>query len=177
MTRLNIELPHQDTPICDFCSATDCAFSYPTRDVNLSTLAALSNKSGGIISLNSRGWWLACQTCHELIQKGDRDGLAKRSTDSQKAAMKAIPYELLLGLVRHMHDQFWKSREGQPYRHDLARVPYIDTTVKDPDTYCHSCMVDMPDELKQRMHANFNAPGPCHSCGAELGYTEDMRDA
>lgn len=172
---IHFNLPQQDTPGCDFCVVTEpAAFDYPTNDVQLQKLAVISKQAGGVVALNSRGWWCACEACHELIRRGDRDGLAERSVRHQADQMKTIGKPILLGLVRHMHDQFWKSREGEPYRHDLTKVPYAETKLPIPlEVYCHECRYKSP--IKGELYPNLGAHGPCAGCGRQLGYTEDQR--
>jgi hypothetical protein len=58
--------------------------------------------------------WLACEECHELIEAGDRNALARRSltTDSCQMALGVIGQSAVFAYRRDLHDRFWKARRG-----------------------------------------------------------------
>lgn len=56
---------------CDFCSRTLANWRYPASDFVVPVTGSLG---GG-----SLGDWAACHACRELIEAGDREGLAERS--------------------------------------------------------------------------------------------------
>jgi hypothetical protein len=58
--------------ICDFCSSPDVRWSYTAEDFVIVEPR---------IEWGSRGGWAACDTCHDFIEKGDREGLAKHSME------------------------------------------------------------------------------------------------
>lgn len=98
-----------DEQVCDFCSAQPVKWLYPARDFTSPT--PIPNLRHG-----SRGDWAACDHCHDLIERGDRDGLARhagkryvRVYGLPKNQAPRLAYEL-----RKMHDRFWSNREGAP---------------------------------------------------------------
>ena len=79
-------------PRCDFCNASSVAWCFPA----------------GVFSIRVSGkkvlWdgdWLACEECAQLILRNDRQGLAARSSHYTT-------------VVREIHDNFWRVREGPP---------------------------------------------------------------
>ena len=116
-----INMPTPPTPVCDFCSAPDVQWSYPARDfivreeglvvgIGESELTAKEF----ILDQGSHGGWAACPACSALVERGDRERLARRSA---KRLIRTHP-ELGLSLrqvlpdVRRRHDDFWANREG-----------------------------------------------------------------
>lgn len=94
---------------CDFCSAQPVKWRYPARDFTSPT--PLPNLRHG-----SRGDWAACEKCHEIIQRGDRDALALRSA-KRYARTYGLPLNQAPRMARElraMHDRFWSNREGAP---------------------------------------------------------------
>jgi hypothetical protein len=115
-------------PICDFCSSPDVRWSYPCRDHNRQAHAeALIQRPDGSLRVEemdiegfSHGGWAACSACHALIQRGDRDRLARRSAKRMIRNNPDIPLVLSNATehVRRLHDQFWANRDGPPVHHD-----------------------------------------------------------
>lgn len=92
--------------ICDFCSAPDPSWRYPAR-----TFIAFCAPP---IASESVGDWAACDTCHGLIERDDRMGLARRSLDElivKTPEMAEARSELLQSLV-DLHQQFFTNRCG-----------------------------------------------------------------
>lgn len=108
---------NREIPICDFCCTPGepVVASFPAKDFGV----PMPTKNGMVfLGANSIGWWAACQTCRDLVAKGDRDALAERSTDSFVAQGNTdLPRERLLESVRNLHDQFWENREGEAIDH------------------------------------------------------------
>lgn len=103
----HIRVPQGPVPVCDFCSATPVEWDYPARD-----LSHDDTYQGRRVTLNSSGEWAACEECHRLIERGDRDGLARRSRD--RYAEQHGAGVLSLGMARRIHDAFWSNRQGPP---------------------------------------------------------------
>lgn len=125
-------------PVCDFCSYADVHWSYPCRDhaqkTEHATALVLSTDESPrvdhqIIDGFSHGGWAACNVCHGLIERGDRERLAKRSAKRQvrKLASQRPPVIWPLGdaiaHIRRLHDQFWENREGEPVYHEHRPGP------------------------------------------------------
>lgn len=168
-----MDQPMGESIQCDYCSSTEnLVASYPARDTELDRLK--NPATGGTVVMNSRGWWCACEPCHELIQRGDRDGLAQRSIERfEQTHGRAIPTELLAESIRLVHDQFWANREGAPYKLDIQKIPFTNPNELVPtEVWCWDCR---QERGREDVFANFNAGGPCTGCGRPLGYTEDDR--
>lgn len=58
-------------PVCDFCNSTEPVWNYPADDFPMAEF-------GGVL-LASRGNWLACGPCSDLIEAADSIGLTQRS--------------------------------------------------------------------------------------------------
>lgn len=94
--------------ICDFCSSTSVGWSFPCRDFSLRGSAGAFNSTEG---------WAACDACRDLIVKGDRDALARRSESEFHRHHPGQP-PIPLGIIRELHDTFWANRDGAPERYD-----------------------------------------------------------
>lgn len=92
---------------CDFCSELEPSWSYPAKDF-------VALQIGAILS-TSEGSWAACDTCRELIESGDRNGLADRSAALWVVANpdSAEVMECLRGELRRIHDLFFANRRGE----------------------------------------------------------------
>lgn len=92
---------------CDFCSELEPRWSYPATDF-------VALQIGAILS-TSEGSWAACDTCHDLIDSGDRSGLADRSAGLWVVANpdSAEVMECLRGELRCIHDLFFTHRTGK----------------------------------------------------------------
>lgn len=104
--------------VCDFCSSPAVRWAYPARDSVVTDLTARLHAEG-MPGAGSEGGWAACDTCHALIERTDRQGLVLRA--ARKFAKRYdVPAKLLLPDLRKLHDQFWSNREGAPtpYRED-----------------------------------------------------------
>lgn len=89
-------------PVCDFCSGGPVRWSYPCRDFQHRAVDFTFNSAGG---------WAACDTCHSLIERHDRQGLAVRCA-SGHPERRYVPIAALTKRVRSLHDTFWANREG-----------------------------------------------------------------
>lgn len=103
--------------VCDFCSSPHIRWRYPCQTW---TREELSPK--GLIDHGYLGDWSACQPCHDLIERDDRDALAQRAIESEAMALQ-IPaatrldesqMQRLHGRVRQLQDEFFAHRQGPP---------------------------------------------------------------
>jgi hypothetical protein len=99
--------------VCDFCGRSGVAWSYPARDVEIS-LDGIPGVPAGAAQ-ESRGEWLACEGCHELIQLTDRQALQARALENVSANVPGV-----VEFIRRAHDHFWQAREGRPQRLEAA---------------------------------------------------------
>lgn len=93
-------------PLCDFCGEKDISWYYPAENFQHSPVG------------ESVGGWNACGVCHNLIQNGDREGLARRSYEQIKEHVK-FPAELRMCLqteIKELHDMFFAHQSGLPRR-------------------------------------------------------------
>lgn len=115
-----VPTPPEGEGICDFCSSPDPQWDYPCRDFVQNEIIELPHQRFSI-EAHSDGEWAACPACHALIERGDRVRLAKRSA---KRLLKRVDPEIArvwslknaTEHTRHIHDGFWRHREGQPER-------------------------------------------------------------
>lgn len=118
--------------MCDFCSVTAPSWLYPAGDV-VSVLSV-----GGVPDAvhDVSGPWMACDECHGLVQKGDREALARRGVEhildvwerEMGSRWKNMPrdvrrrlkrrdgadFEMLKRNIRSLHDGFFNARRGAP---------------------------------------------------------------
>ena len=104
-------------PKCDFCSEPAPAWWYPATDF-------VALQVGAIVS-TSEGSWAACETCHGLIESGDRMGLAERSAALFVVGNpeSAEVIDCLRGELKRIHDLFFANRTGsaQPLTSEVGR--------------------------------------------------------
>lgn len=164
MTKPEPEFFSTDDPVCDFCSQKPVVWAYPTKDSFLTGgVLALGSKTkpDKMVTMTSYGWWAACQTCHELIQKGERDTLAQRSADLMD---NPLPMKIRMIAIKQAHGAFFDNRTDQPpILHDISRVPFVDAD-NEEDVYCHE---HVPHK---RMRAWHTRRSTCKTCNRELGY-------
>jgi len=86
--------------ICDFCSASDPGWGYPAKDFQ-------AYECGGMVG-ESVGGWAACNTCHALIEAGDREGLMQRTL----AMAPFVGDEEVWDFMRELHGLFFEHRCG-----------------------------------------------------------------
>lgn len=92
--------------VCDFCRGGPVTWAYPCRDFTHHVKVPR-----GSLTFNSSGGWAACEVCHGLIERSDRDRLCSRSAVTHPKA-KTVPMRDLRRMVRGLHDDFWANREG-----------------------------------------------------------------
>jgi hypothetical protein len=97
------------TGVCDLCSAPNPVWRYPARDFEVGP------DPYEPLMHSSLGEWDACEACHRLIQRADRDGLAKRAA-KRFVRTNDISFAVALAATRRSHDMFWAHREGAPRR-------------------------------------------------------------
>lgn len=98
---------------CDFCNSREPVYGYPCRGHTTGVVPIGLDGGPGTTTVQSPDDWAACQHCHDLIARGDRDALAKRSVDTMPVFN--LPEFVKQIAVRQAHDNFWAAREGAPY--------------------------------------------------------------
>jgi hypothetical protein len=97
-------------PGCDFCTAPGATWREPAGPIEL--------RLAGGYGFASPDDWAACDACHVLIERGDREALAARCAD-QLAAAGELPAAALAGAraaARWLHDAFFAARRGAARR-------------------------------------------------------------
>jgi len=89
---------------CDFCSSTEIRWRYPTQSF-----------SPGL-GYESVGDFAACDACHDLIEKDDREGLLTRSVETMP--ILPLPREFAEFAVRTIHIGFFNYRTGPATREE-----------------------------------------------------------
>lgn len=77
---------------CDFCLAADPPWEFPAGEINIPEA-----------EWRSIGPWTACDSCRELIDANDRDGLAARAEAQGVSDFVA---------ARYLHERFFAARRG-----------------------------------------------------------------
>lgn len=91
---------------CDFCSSPDVKWDYPAEDF------MVKMPKDAPADWGSEGGFAACDLCHDLIEKDDRNGLLDRSVKTFVEMYGGIAEpELRVGISK-VHDGFWRSRKG-----------------------------------------------------------------
>jgi hypothetical protein len=96
-------LRQQASGKCDFCSAPDPEWIYPTRDFNMAAMG-----------WGSVGAWAACDACSALIEARDYRELRERGMAASGSA-EGLPddlVELLKDAVDKLHAKFRRERKG-----------------------------------------------------------------
>lgn len=89
---------------CDFCAAPHPEWCYPCDDFTVSVTTSPD--------YGSVGDWAACRDCHDLIERGHFDKLARKAVRSHPARVRPVAVELVAAL----HAGFRAHRGGPPHR-------------------------------------------------------------
>lgn len=111
-------VPPSDAPKCDFCSTLYPSWVHPSADFLLPPEQGTGLPAWG----SADQAWAACETCHEIIEREDREGLANRSLRMVPGGVPRQARRAMLGQIKKMHAGFWKGRNGKPYRQAPFRV-------------------------------------------------------
>jgi hypothetical protein len=115
-------------PRCDFCSTPNAGWTFPARDFESSVIPIRPTET---VSLRSAGGWAACTRCKELIEAGDRNGLADRAARLNPSVKKA-PLREVREALRQLHDDFWANREGPNWANREGPAVPDDGSGEDP---------------------------------------------
>lgn len=91
--------------VCDFCSASNPAWSYPCADFTAWDNPQLATTG------SSAGAWLACTECHESIEQDRREQLTARAIDRLGPEYAAVITDAV-AMTRELHDRFFAHRQG-----------------------------------------------------------------
>lgn len=109
--------------VCDFCSiptGDHAVWTYPAEDFFYSFQIEDAKR------MASKGDWAACEECHALIEAGDYEAVAVRSTASsieQHGPESMGERRFFFGLALLQHDDFRKHRTGDAI-YETAREHY-----------------------------------------------------
>ncbi len=89
--------------VCDFCSSLDVLWRYPVRTFK-----------SYVLQVESLGDWAACGKCHDLIEAGKIEELAKRSAETHPLVTSGeVKLEEMLEACKVSHMSFRDSRCGK----------------------------------------------------------------
>ena len=151
-------------PRCDFCSLQNVTYTVYSEPADITV-----KRKNESITMNSDEEWAACDECIAFIRANDRDGLAKRSHETdpvpdedeqilaQKAVAAASPAMVVAGLVpanpqcfhKTLHDNlFWPGFKGrieqvEPGERMVSRYVTI-------DTYRGRFAIELPGARKEK---------------------------
>lgn len=84
-------------PMCDFCGVDRPGWSFPCGEFLMMDVNALFGEDAVGPDRASKGPWLACEVCKDLIDEGRIDELSRRSTDLfVKEIPEAVPNRRML---------------------------------------------------------------------------------
>src|SRR6266571_638696 len=97
--------------ICDFCSATDPCWDYPTQSFATGDVLEVGDARYPTMST---GGWAACQTCHDYIEALNYSSLLQRSVHTFLQKYGPLPDNHAMVLLRNelhqLHQQFRRHR-------------------------------------------------------------------
>jgi hypothetical protein len=98
--------------VCDFCSSPEPRWEHRCHD-NESVMIAVgsADELATTMGAGSLGSWAACDPCHDLIEAGSRDELARRAA-RRIGEQSGLPADLTLAATRQAHRQYWEFRVG-----------------------------------------------------------------
>lgn len=105
---------------CDFCDTGKDDWFYPVDSFEQAIRPELPNFIWG-----SSGVWVACDTCHDLIENDKRHELAVRSVTSFALIKGTLPPDAIKPLydrIRILHDEFYAMRSGVPTREPTGEL-------------------------------------------------------
>lgn len=107
----HVELPTENPPICDFCSAPAVTHCFITTDAGLGLERPDDGKR---LLLTSDAHWGACDECAVLVERMDHDAVAERSdrTFREKHPNEYGP-EAALSLRLVQETMFWAGFTGK----------------------------------------------------------------
>jgi len=102
--------------VCDFCGSTDVTWEYPAQDFMIGIGGIHEDGSTEIIGVGSDGSWASCDACHDLIERGDKDGVLARTiaTSEREGSLRSFPdlRGVLEKTIVVVHKRFYASRTG-----------------------------------------------------------------
>ncbi len=104
--------PTKEYEQCDFCSSRQPTWEYPCRD--FITMAFVTNHATH--TQGSKGEWLACDTCHELIERNARGELVDRQIEMLGMPGDDDRRPFVRGLLIAQLGMFFAYRSG-PAKH------------------------------------------------------------
>jgi hypothetical protein len=122
-------MPNQPAPyVCDFCNGPDPTWWFPCGDYPMvirppvaltPSQRFLFDKLSHLVKVQNTGDWAACDTCKDLILKGQRDELAARSAElfiiNNPEESSHLAPQAVTESMRASQDDFWSHREGAPF--------------------------------------------------------------
>jgi hypothetical protein len=117
--------------VCDFCGATvefSPSWRFPARDFTVMAVA-FDAKGDKVMEepWESKGDWSACDTCHGLVEEGEREKLRERSVRSSMTsfanasdAKRKKARKMIREGTEQIHDAFFEAREGEARRDEGA---------------------------------------------------------
>ena len=94
-----VEVRVSEEPVCDFCSEPKYARRSHCADFSM-------DHSAGFPELRSKGDWLACSVCGNLIDAENWIGLLQRAVDKLSVKYNTVPRRILADGVKRSHDLF-----------------------------------------------------------------------
>lgn len=111
-TRINFQVePSQN--VCDFCSQPSPAWRYPCATFDSFVVETDTQTVTG----TPVGDWLACEPCHDLIERDDRVALVDRAVATPKTFSGIeVPEDIARTFTRELHEGFFAHRTGEAVR-------------------------------------------------------------
>lgn len=89
--------------VCDFCSTPGASHFYDVPDFGV------TQHPGSYASTRNTGGWMACDICHDLVQRDRRKDLVERAI-----ATMAFP-KFSRRAIEELYEKFWRGMEERAY--------------------------------------------------------------
>lgn len=99
--------------ICDICGSPEITWLYQCDE--FSKVLVAETVTGEFIKappINSDAWWVLCDSCHKIVESGDRRLLATTSIDSNYQRLQGDEEhrDIMIELTEEFHRVFWETK-------------------------------------------------------------------
>lgn len=112
-----IEYDQPADTVCDFCSEPKPTWRHPCRPAENALMVFEHQETGDTKVVDYRDNnpdWYACDSCHDMVERGDANGLVVRSMTRmlQVGRIHYTQIDEVVPQVQFMHALFFKNRFG-----------------------------------------------------------------
>jgi len=112
--RLNFQvMSREEENVCDFCGQTPIVWRYPCETFDSFVIETEEQ----IVTGTSTADWMACDTCHALIERDERTALIERVLlKPMQFSGVEVPNDIARVFIAELHQQFFTHRTGDAVR-------------------------------------------------------------